>query len=114
MVSLINFGYHLYIVNLRPQRDASANKIELASEVMLLYSFFGIMVCEQEENPVNRYGVGWFSVSLIVTIVSIQIVYMLSDAAGYIIQKIKVRNRINRHLHMMELKAKEESQRIKE
>lgn len=114
MVSLISLAYHVYICKVRPQEDINANKVELTSEVLLLYSIFGLMVCELEENPVNRYGVGWFSVSLIVSLVTLQVVYMVWDPISLIIKKIKMRIRINRHLHMMELQAEAFKQRAKD
>jgi hypothetical protein len=58
--------------------------------------------------------VGWFSVSLIVSLVTLQVVYMVWDPISLIIKKIKMRIRINRHLHMMELQAEAFKQRAKD
>jgi hypothetical protein len=46
MVSLISLAYHVYICKVRPKDDINTNKVELTSEVLLLYSFYGLMVCE--------------------------------------------------------------------
>jgi hypothetical protein len=39
------FMFSLYLAVVKPQDTRAGNRVELMSEVMLTYCFFGIMVC---------------------------------------------------------------------
>ena len=53
--------------------------IELANEVLLQYSFFGLLFSAMIEDPVLAFEIGWFTCAAMITLCLINLVNMFAD-----------------------------------
>jgi len=90
------FLFSFYLITVKPQETNLGNRVELISEVLLLYCFFGIMSCLTVDDPKKQYKVGWLSVSAIITLVLACILYLLSDSVSRLLEWIKTKLLIRR------------------
>ena len=65
-------------------------RFELVGECLLLYCFFGVMLCELETNPIVKYSFGWFSVASVVILVFIHLINMMTDSVKTLFRKFKL------------------------
>jgi len=112
VIELVLFS--IYLAAVKPQETRVGNRVELVSEVLLTYCFFGMMVCLSTTEPKQQYFVGWLSVTTIITLVLVCVCYLASDSVLSILQwfkkKIVVRRRrleIERRIQEAALAQKE-------
>lgn len=75
-----------------PWIERKANLMELISEILLLWCFFGLIFCETESNPFTKLSMGWFSVVSVAVLVLMHLLNMgfltitnlLKDASMYL------------------------------
>jgi hypothetical protein len=90
------FMFSLYLAVVKPQDTRAGNRVELMSEVMLTYCFFGIMVCLYTIEPQQQYYAGWVSVSSIIILVIVCVCYLASDSVSVLLQWLKKKIAIKR------------------
>jgi peptidoglycan/LPS O-acetylase OafA/YrhL len=83
------FMFSYYLAAVQPQDTRTGNRVELASEVLLTYCFFGMMVCLYTIEPKQQYTVGWLSVSSIIILVIVCVCYLASDSVSVLLQWLK-------------------------
>ena len=83
------------------------NRVELVSEVLLTYCFFGMMVCLSTTEPKQQYFVGWLSVTTIITLVLVCVCYLASDSVLSILQWLKKKIVMRRRQLEIERRIKE-------
>jgi hypothetical protein len=81
--------FSFYLAAVQPQDTRTGNRVELASEVLLTYCFFGMMVCLYTIEPKQQYTVGWLSVSSIIILVIVCVCYLASDSVSVLLQWLK-------------------------
>jgi len=96
VIELILFS--LYLVVVKPRDTKASNRVELMSEVLLTYCFFGMMVCLYTTEPKQNYRVGWLSVSAIIILVLVCVFYLTSDSVSRLLEWIKKKIMIRKRL----------------
>ena len=81
--------HSVYLLTTRPH-TLWERRLELFGESLLLYCFFGVLLCEMEANPFVKNSFGWFSVASVSLLVVIHIVIMMSDSVLTFFRKSKV------------------------
>lgn len=105
VIELILFS--IYLAAVKPQETRVGNRVELVSEVLLTYCFFGMMVCLSTTEPKQQYFVGWLSVTTIITLVLICVCYLASDSVLSILQWLKKKIVMRRRQLEIERRIKE-------
>lgn len=71
-----------YLLPVRPNLLNKDQVIEVISEILLMYFFYGVMIAETFEDQDVKFTIGWFSVSAILLLLLINIFNMVRDACG--------------------------------
>jgi hypothetical protein len=90
LVVAISQAYIIYCAHFNPYLKRSANRMELFSETLLVFTFYVIMQCELLNEPHLKYNFGWTGVVLIVVLVLINVVYLLIDPIADVYKRIKL------------------------
>ena len=53
----------LYLLTVRPNEHPKEQLLEVLSEALLTYFFYGMLICEAWTDPLTRFKVGWFAVA---------------------------------------------------
>lgn len=77
MVLILNMNVQVYLVAVQPLM--SGNRIELASEILLHYTFLSFVFADLQFSPVSSYNMGWFSVAIIGSLIAINLLNMLIE-----------------------------------
>ena len=72
-----------------PMDVLSADFIEIASEILIHYTFLSFVVSEMQFSPVSKYNAGWGSVVLISLLVSMHVIYMCYELTQTCIKETK-------------------------
>lgn len=89
LVVTLTVLHSVYLIHLRPFY-AQDRWLDLAGEVLLLYGFFGMMICEIESgDPQNAIKIGWFSIVSLSLLTLMHIVNLASDSVTKLFAKIK-------------------------
>ena len=78
--------------------------IELANEVLLQYSFFGLLFSAMIGDPVLAFEIGWFTCAAMITLCVVNLLNMFSDVV-YSIKLFFIRRR-NKQKYLDELEKK--------
>lgn len=85
----LSYLYISYLAGLRPHENKKDDKLELISELLLLYCFFGIIFAEIEDNPVSKYSLGWYSVICVCILVGVQVLNMMLEGLISLIKSLR-------------------------
>ena len=75
-VTFMHIMVQCYLCHLMPMDAKSANLMEIASEVLIHYTFLSFVFAEMQFSPVSKYNAGWVTVVLISLLVSMHVIYM--------------------------------------
>lgn len=80
-VLYICMGYQVfYLLPVRPNLLNKDQVIEVISELLLMYFFYGVMMAETFEDQEVKFTIGWYSVSAIVLLLLINLVNIVKDS----------------------------------
>lgn len=86
----LSIAYSIYLIHVKPKNSLRAHRLEVISETLMLYCFFGFMFCEAEANPIIKYSLGWWSVISVGLLVALQYLNMIYEGISEATFKIKV------------------------
>lgn len=78
-----------YLLPVHPNLEKKDQAIEVISEVLLMYFFYGVMIAEAWEDPEYKFRIGWFSVSAVALIVAINLINAIRDAVMHYYRYLK-------------------------
>lgn len=88
-VVYMSIGYTVYCLQFSPHQSSFDNRIELISESLLLYGFYGVMVCVVENDPERRHQIGWVCIGIITLLTAIKVYILIEDGIRYCIAEYK-------------------------
>jgi hypothetical protein len=91
LVSYLNIAIQFYTVHAFPLETKSANFIEIASEVLLHYTFLSFVFIQLQFTPISEYNAGWITVSTVLLLVLINLTNMLYDVVVKLIVKLRLK-----------------------
>ena len=77
------------MVEVRPNEDRTDQRIEVFSECMLLYFFYGILVAEVCDEPIQQFRFGWFAVTCFALLFLTQFFFILHCALHPYLRRLK-------------------------
>jgi len=80
MVVILNMIVQVYLVAVQPL--VSGNRIELASEILLHYTFLSFVFADMQFTPVSSYNMGWFSVAIVGSLIAINLLNMFIEVVS--------------------------------
>lgn len=80
MVVILNMIVQVYLVAVQPL--VSGNRIELASEILLHYTFLSFVFADMQFTPVSSYNMGWFSVAIVGSLIVINLLNMFIEVVS--------------------------------
>jgi hypothetical protein len=69
--------YLCYLLHVSPKSSPSDNRLEIASEILLVYCFISVMMIQTQSSPRARYSLGWASVANACALVGILYINLL-------------------------------------
>lgn len=104
--------HSVFLMTTRPHTPWK-RRFELVGECLLLYCFFGVMLCELETNPFVKYSFGWFSVASVIILVLAHLVNIMTDSVKTLFRKAKMYvTKKCREYKRKEVEAKRQAEQI--